>query len=86
MTTWCCIAKISPPLRPPSSYASLSKTFFPDNAQFVDFVAAYLLFARDAHWDFSDSTAQAASAAFELFSVCYRQESRFRIFQGVEAN
>jgi hypothetical protein len=68
----------APHLRP-SSYTSLAKTFFPDNPQFADFVAAFLLSVRDSEIDVSDYEPAVAINAFELFSSCYRWEPFSRI-------
>lgn len=59
----------NPHLRP-SSYTSHTKAFFSDNLPFADFVAASLLFIRDA--DVTADNAQSALNAFELLSSCYR--------------
>lgn len=66
-----CVVQAQPHLRP-SSYASLTKAFFGDNYTFADFVAAFLLFARDAHIGSEHEGApETALNAFELLSSCY---------------
>lgn len=66
----CCCIQAAPHLRP-SSYTSLAKTFFPDNGQFADFVASFLLFVRDSELEISEDQPAAAINTFELFSSCY---------------
>lgn len=59
----------SPSLRY-ASYTSLTRSFFPEYRTFADFLASWLLFARDADVD-SEDPARAASA-YQLLDAVYR--------------
>lgn len=58
-----------PTLRP-TSYTNLTRSFFTDYRPFADFVASYLLFARDADLDSMDPST--ALAAYQLLEDCFK--------------
>ena len=59
----------TPALRP-SSFASLTRSYFPQSRQFADFLSAYLLFLRDA--DLNPYDEDATAHAYKLLEDCFR--------------
>ncbi|KAL8293796.1 hypothetical protein RQP46_000497 [Phenoliferia psychrophenolica] len=61
--------RAGPALRP-SSYVDTTRTVFHDNRPLADFVASFLLFARDA--DLESEDGDLATAAYQLLEDCYK--------------
>ena len=59
----------TPALRP-SSFTSLTRSYFPQSRQFADFLSSYLLFARDA--DLNPYDEEATTQAYKLLEDCFR--------------
>ena len=63
------LPQATPTLRP-SSFASLTRSHFPQSPQFADFLSAYLLFVRDA--DLNPYDEDATASAYKLLEDCFR--------------